>query len=170
LNCITQLALLPEQINKIKSFLDQENKAIEQDMDSTEDSWLGADVENLKQLDILNHYLPSGLTQAVEQIINLKNQEEAITTVERQLAAAAPPKEKLADAVKYAQAELAQAKATYETGRRHCEEIAAAIEKIKGIIAVQRAKHRPKNDEHIIAASAKVQATLNLSERLTSAN
>jgi len=90
--CITQLALLPEQINKIKSFLDQENKAIEQDMDSTEDSWLGADVENLKQLDnILNHYLPSGLTQAVEQIINLKNQEEAITTVERQLAAAAPP-------------------------------------------------------------------------------
>jgi len=40
LNCITQLALLPEQINKIKSFLDQENKAIEQDMDSTEDSWL----------------------------------------------------------------------------------------------------------------------------------
>jgi len=30
----------PEQINKIKSFLDQENKAIEQDMDSTEDSWL----------------------------------------------------------------------------------------------------------------------------------
>jgi len=48
-------------------------------MDSTEDSWLGADVENLKQLDnILNHYLPSGLTQAVEQIINLKNQEEAI--------------------------------------------------------------------------------------------
>jgi len=29
-----------EQINKIKSFLDQENKAIEQDMDSTEDSWL----------------------------------------------------------------------------------------------------------------------------------
>jgi len=104
-----------------------------------------ADVENLKQLDnILNHYLPSGLTQAVEQIINLKNQEEE-ATVERQLAAAAPPEayEKLADAVKYAQAELAQAKATYETGR-HCEEIAAAIEKIKGIIAVQRAKHRPK--------------------------
>jgi len=102
-------------------------------------------VENLKQLDnILNHYLPSGLTQAVEQIINLKNQEEAITTVERQLAAAAPPEAKrLADAVKYAQAELAQAKATYETGRRHCEEIAAAIEKNK-IIAVQRAKHRPK--------------------------
>jgi len=90
-----------EQINKIKSFLDQENKAIEQDMDSTEDSWLGADVENLKQLDnILNHYLPSGLTQAVEQIINLKNQEEAITTVERQLAAAPPEAyEKLADAV-----------------------------------------------------------------------
>jgi len=94
-------------------------------MDSTEDSWLGADVENLKQLDNILNHLPSGLTQAVEQIINLKNQEEAITTVERQLAAAAPPEayEKLADAVKYAQAELAQAKATYETGRRHCEEI-----------------------------------------------
>jgi len=75
----------------------------------------------------------------------------------RQLAAAAPPEayEKLADAVKYAQAELAQAKATYETGRRHCEEIAAAIEKIKGIITASKTSTE-KNDEHIIAASAKV--------------
>jgi len=117
----------------------------------------------LKLDNILNHYLPRG-AQAVEQIINLKNQEEAITTVERQLAAAAPPEayEKLADAVKYAQAELAQAKATYETGRRHCEEIAAAIEKIKELSQYSEQNIDRKNDEHIIAASAKVQATLNL--------
>ncbi len=172
LNCITQLALLPEQIDKIKSFLDQENQAIEQDMDSNEDSWLGADIENLKQLDnILNHYLPSGLTQAVEQISNLKNQEEAIIALERQLAAAAPPEayEKLADAVEYAQAELVQAKANYETGRRRCEAIAAAIEKNRKELSQYSEQNIDrKNDEHIIAASAKVQATLKLfRERLT---
>jgi len=83
--CITQLAR--NKLIKLNRF---STKKIKQSSKiwSTEDSWLGADVENLKQLDnILNHYL-QWLTQAVEQIINLKNQEEAITTVERQLAAA----------------------------------------------------------------------------------
>jgi len=62
---------------------------------------------------------------------------------------------KTADAVKYAQAELAQAKAAYETGRRRCEEIAAALKRLKGIIPVCRQNIDRKNDEHIVA-SAKV--------------
>jgi len=53
--------------------------------------------------------------------------------------------------LKYAQAELAQAKATYETGRRHCEEIAAAIEKIKGLSQYSEQNIDRKKDEHIIS-------------------
>jgi len=133
LNCITQLALLPEQVNKIKIFLDQENQELEQDIGSDEESWLVTDAEALHHLDnLLNHYLPAHAAQALEQMINLKNQEEEITALERQLAAAAPPEayEKLADAVRQAQTELAQTKAVYETVKRRCEELAAAIAKI----------------------------------------
>jgi len=38
LNWITQLAFLPNQIDKIKAFLDQENQVLEQDIDSDEES------------------------------------------------------------------------------------------------------------------------------------
>jgi DNA sulfur modification protein DndD len=166
LNYIGQLAFLPEKIDKIRTFLAQENQALEQDINSDEESWLAVDIETLNQLDnILNHHLPTQLTQAVQEISNLKNQEEDIIAVERQLAAAAPPEayEKLADDVKYAQAELAQAKAAYETGRRRCEEIAAATEKTKKELSRYSEQNiDKKNDEHIIAASAKVQATLKL--------
>jgi DNA sulfur modification protein DndD len=172
LNCLAQLALLPEQIDKIKSFIEQDNQELEQDIDSNEESWLAADTETLNQLVmVLNHYLPTQGTQAVEQVINLKNQEEEITVIEKQLAAAAPPEayEKLASAVRQAQAELAEAKAAYETTRRRCEELAAAIDKTKKELSRYSEQNIDrKNDEHIIAASAKVQATLKLfRERLT---
>ena len=134
LDLIAQVAFLPEQFDKIKSFLDQENQALAQEIDSDKESWLASDIDTLNYLDnVLNHYLATQRTQAVQQLNNLKNQEEEITAIERQLAAAAPPEAyaKLADAVKYAQAELVQVKAIYETQRRRCDEIAAAIEKNK---------------------------------------
>ncbi len=172
LNCITHLALLTEQLDKIKSFLDQENQVLEQNIGSDEESWLAADPEQMNQLDnVLNHYLPIAQVKAVEQLINLKNQEEEITAIERKLAAAAPPEayEKLADAVRHPQAELAQAKASYETAKRQCEELSSAIEKTKKELSQYSEQNIDrKNDEHIIAASAKVQATLKLfRERLT---
>lgn len=172
LNCIAHLALLPEQLDKIKLFLAQENQTLEQDIGSEEKSWLVADAETLKQLDnVINHYLPTHKAIATEQLMNLKNQEEEITSIERQLAAAAPPEayEKLADAVRRSQAELAQAKAVYETARRRCEELATVIEKTKKELSLYGEKNIDrKNDEHIIAVSAEVQATLKLfRERLT---
>lgn len=172
LNCIAQLALLPEQFGKIKTFIEQENQELEQDIESDEESWLAVDTETLNQLVmVLNHYLPTQLPQAVEQLTNLKNQEEEITALEKQLAAAAPPEayEKLASAVRQAQAELAQAKAGYETARRRCDELAATIENTKKELSQYTEQNIDrKNDEHIIAASAKVQATLKLfRERLT---
>ncbi len=172
LNCITHLALLTEQIDKIKSFLDQENQVLEQNIGSDEESWLAAEPEQINQLDkVLKHYLPLDQVKAVEQLINLKNQEEELTAIERKLAAAAPPEayEKLADAVRQAQAELAQAKASYETALRQCKELASAIEKTKKELSQYSEQNIDrKNDEHIITASAKVQATLKLfRERLT---
>lgn len=172
LNCIAELALLPEQLDKIKSFIAQENQELEQDINSNKESWLAPDTETLNQLDdILNHYLPNYQAKAIEQLLNLKNQEEEIIVIERQLAAAAAPEayEKLADAVRYSQAELVQAKAAYETARRRCDELATLIDKTKKELSQYSEQNIDrKNDEHIIKASAKVQDTLKLfRERLT---
>jgi len=172
LNCIAELALLPEQLDKIKSFIAQENQELEQNINSKEELWLATDSETLNQLDnIINHYLPNHQAKAIEQLLNLKNQEEEITAIERQLAAAAAPEayEKLADAVRYSQAELVQAKAAYETARRRCDELATLIDKTKKELSQYSEQNIDrKNDEHIIKASAKVQDTLKLfRERLT---
>ena len=172
LNCIAHMELLPVQFDKIKAFLKQENQELEQNINLDEESWLIADTEALNQLDnILDHYLPNHKATVVEKITNIKNQEEKITTIEKQLAAAAPPEayEKLADAIVRAQAELAIAQASYETGRRRCSELATAVEKTKKELSQYSEQNIDrKNDEHIITASAKVQATLKLfRERLT---
>ena len=172
LNCIFELDLLPEQINRIKAFIEQENRQLEQDIDSNEELWLAADTETLNLLaNILNHYLPTQTTTAREQLTNLKQQEEEVIAIERQLAAAAPPEvyEKLANAVRQAQTDLAQTRATYETARRNCEQIAAKIEKTKKELTQYTEQDIDrKSDEHIITASAKVQATLQVfRERLT---
>lgn len=172
LNCVTQIELSPEQIDKIKLFLDQENQELEQTIGLEEESWLAADAETLNRLEnMINHYLPTQKARVVEQLIKLKNQEEEIIAIEKQLAAAAPPEayEKLADAVTQAQAELVQTKAAYETARRRCEELAAVVEKIKRDLSQYSEQNIDrKNDQHIIAASAKVQTTLKLfKDRLT---
>jgi DNA sulfur modification protein DndD len=108
---------------------------------------------------------------AKEQISSLKNQEENLTAVERQLAVAPAPEvyAQLGDAVKLAQRELAHAHAAYETARRRCDELATVIEKTKKELAQYSEENIDrKNDEHIITASIKVQATLKLfREKLT---
>ncbi len=172
LNCIAQLSLLPEQIDKIKNFLEWENQELERDISLDQESWLVTDTETLNYLDdILNRYLPIDEAKALEQLSYLKNQEEEIAVIEKQLAAAAPPEayEKLADTVRQAQTELAIAKANYETSRRRCEELATVIEQIKQELSRYGEQNiDQKNDEHVIAASTKVQTTLKLfRERLT---
>lgn len=172
LNCVFQLDLLPEQIDRVKAFIKQENQKLEQDIDANEESWLATDTETLNLLDnTLNHYLPTHTNKAVEQLTNLKKQEEEITAIEKQLAAAAPPEvyEKLADIVRQAQAELALCKAAYETARQKCEQIAAKIEKTKKELSQYTEQNIDrKNDDHVITAASKVQTTLKLfRERLT---
>jgi DNA sulfur modification protein DndD len=172
LDCINELALPSKKIDKIKNFLEQENQVLEQQAGENEKSWLGADTEILNQLNnILNHYQPSQIKLAQEQLNKLKNLEEEIASTERQLAAAASPEAyaQLEEAVRLAQAELAQAKASYEAQKRKCEEISALIEKTKkDLVSYGEQNIDLKNDEHIINVSAKVQATLQLfREKLT---
>lgn len=171
LDCINQIALIPEQFNTIKNFIDKEDEELERDINTVEKSWLSADIEALNQLENSIYYLPDKVNKARQQINNIKKQEEETIAIERQIAAAAAPEtyEKLTSEVKQAQTELIQAQTDYETTRKHCEELAKAIDKtIKELSEYSEQNIDIKNDEHIIKASAKVQTTLKLfREKLT---
>ncbi len=171
LNHMQLLALPSEQVDKIKLFLELENQELGQEASGYE-SWLATDTKTLNSLaTILNYYLPTQIKLAGEQLVNLKHQEAEMEATERQIAVAAPPEvyKQLKDAVRQAQADLAEVKATSEIVRRKCEELAERVTNTKKALEDYSEQNIDrKNDEHIITASAKVQATLKLfRERLT---
>ena len=171
LNHMQLLALPSEQVDKIKVFLELENQELGQEASGYE-SWLATDTKTLNSLaTILNYYLPTQIKLAGEQLVNLKHQEAEMEATERQIAVAAPPEvyKQLKDAVRKAQADLAEVKATSEIVRRKCEELAERVTNTKKALEDYSEQNIDrKNDEHIITASAKVQATLKLfRERLT---
>lgn len=172
LNWITQLAISDEQIDKIKYFLNQENQVLEQETNEHEKSWLLPDTETLNQLsNILNYYLHSTKSAAQEKLNLLKNQEEEIITIERQILTAASPEsyQKLVDVLEQAQTEVVEAKANCESAKRHLDELSNNIAKTKKYLEKYTEQNIDrKNNEHIITASTKVQETLKIfRERLT---
>ncbi|MBO3457746.1 DNA sulfur modification protein DndD [Aetokthonos hydrillicola Thurmond2011] len=167
---IAYLGISEEQLDKIKSLIDEENQAFESE--KNQESWLLAEPESLNQLKNLNNYLLENVKIAAQQQLDiLKIKEDEIINLERQLQAAASPEDyqKLVDAVAEAQNEVSEAKANYETATRRLVELEAAIEKCKKDLQQYTKQNLDiKNNEHIITASAKVQETLKLfRERLT---
>lgn len=171
INFITQLAIADEHIDKITSFLEQENIAIAPETTEHE-TWLLSEPETLNQLyNILNYHLDAAKNTAQEQLTLLKNKEEEIITIERQVFASASPEtyQKLVNNLEQAQNNLSEAKAKYETAKRRLDELADNIKKTKKDLEQYTEQNIDrKNNEHIITASAKVQETLKLfRERLT---
>ena len=85
---MTDLGISEEQLDKIKSLINEENQALE--TEKNEESWLLADSETLNQLaNMNNYYLETAKESAQQQIEILKTKEEEIITLERQLQTAA---------------------------------------------------------------------------------
>jgi DNA sulfur modification protein DndD len=172
LDYLVDLDLFPEQLEKIKFFIQQENQFIIEELDIDREAWLHLDEEGIKQLiNLLEHQLPLQINLATQQIEKLKKIEEELDFTERQLAVAASPEDyqKLDDALQAAQKELINCQAAYDAGKRHCDEATKVIEKTKKELekyseqAIDRA-----NNEHIIQSIVKAQKTLQLfRERLT---
>jgi DNA sulfur modification protein DndD len=172
INFITKLAISEEQIDKIKSFIEQENIVTKQQAAENKNSWLVADTETLNQLyNLLNYYLDSAKNAALEKLTLYKNKESEIITIERQVQTYASPEayQKLVDTLEKAQDEVAEAKTNYEIGKHRLDELAISINKTKkGLEQYTEQNIYRKNNDHIIAASAKVQETLKLfREKLT---
>ncbi|WP_026731958.1 DNA sulfur modification protein DndD [Fischerella sp. PCC 9605] len=170
LNLINNLGIPEDKFSKIKSFLDQDVET-RQVASLQEELWLLADDEALSQLGNIIYYLHNAKNSAKQQLANLITKEEEIISLERQVQTAASPEEynKLRDAMRAAQNQVAEAKANCEIARRRLAELEAAIEKLKkDLKAYTDDTIKRQNKEHIIIASVRVQETLKLfRERLT---
>ncbi len=156
LNYIKQISLIPEQLEKIESFIRKENQALDQE---DLEAFIAADAEIIEALgNLMRYQINTDKNAALYCIKILKELDLEITSKERELAAAAAPEAyaELETAVKQAQTEYAKG-------------LAAAIAKTKKeLTRYSEQSIQIQNDQHIINASAKVQATLKLfKQRLT---
>ncbi|BAZ70451.1 MAG: DNA sulfur modification protein DndD [Pelatocladus maniniholoensis HA4357-MV3] len=170
IDLISKLEIENQKLAKIKSFLEEDENRRNTNL-LKEKSWLLVDDEALSQLGNVIYYLHNAKNSVKQQLLNLKNQEEEIINLERQMQTAASPEEydQLRDVMRKAQQKVAEAKASCETVRRHLVELETSIEKCKKDLKeyTEQTIDR-KNREHVITASARVQETLKLfRERLT---
>ncbi|WP_375511981.1 DNA sulfur modification protein DndD [uncultured Nostoc sp.] len=171
LTWLNQVEVSPIEVEKIQLFLIQDVDSLYAKTIQTEAPWLLADDETLSQLDNLIYHLQNSKLFAKEKLAILKNKEEEIHTLERQVQTAAAPEDytKLRQALESAQNQVVEAKANYETIRRRLAELETIIAKSKKELSdytVENIKH--KNSEHIITSAAKVQDTLKIfREKLT---
>lgn len=163
LQFIKSLDLEAKQLRQIRSFLAKQDKEASQNRGET---WLGADVDILHQLtNTLQYALPHQRQIATDHLQQLQTCQEEIETIERYLATAASPEiyDKLVQQVRQAQADVVNLKADREQSQRLLDQAEQTLARTKqelmdyGKLAIDR-----KNDEHTLAAIAKVQDTLQL--------
>ncbi len=161
---LDKISLETQSIEKIKFFLDEENKVLEQSIQFEGKNCLGITEEELQALtNLRQNTLPHQQKLATEAIERLKQLEITRDRIEQQLQSAAPPEEydKLDKAVQNAQQEVSQCKVKLETAEKKYNEIDREIDRAK-----QELKNYSENaidhanNEHIIQSVAKVQKTL----------
>ncbi|MDF5738979.1 MULTISPECIES: DNA sulfur modification protein DndD [unclassified Nostoc] len=171
LSWLSQVEIALTQVEKIQSFLVEDVDNLYAKTLQMAAPWLLADDETLSQLDNLIYHLQNSQLSAQEKLAIIKNKEEEIITLERQVQTAAAPEDytKLRQALEAAQNQVVEAKATYETIRRRLAELETIIAKSKKELSeytVENIKY--KNNQHIITSAAKVQETLKIfREKLT---
>ncbi|MEH1933952.1 MAG: DNA sulfur modification protein DndD [Nostoc sp.] len=171
LSWLSQVEIALTQVEKIQSFLVEDVDNLYAKTLQMKAPWLLADDETLSQLDNLIYHLQNSQISAKEKLAIIKNKEEEIITLERQVQTAAAPEDytKLRQALEAAQNQVVEAKANYETIRRRLAELETIIAKSKKELSeytVENIKY--KNNEHIITSAAKVQETLKIfREKLT---
>ncbi|MEH2081187.1 MAG: DNA sulfur modification protein DndD [Nostoc sp.] len=171
LNWLSELAIASDKVEKINSFLAKDIDSLYTANYQSELPWLLADEENLSQLDNIRYYLQNALNTAKEKLNILKNLEEEIINLARQVQTAAEPEayKKLREAVEEAQNKVSEAKVNYEITRQKLAELATTLDKTKKELQEYTVENiERKNKDHIITSVAKVQETLKVfREKLT---
>ena len=169
LKFIKKIDLTKDKLTQIKTFLDEDTEITNTSLEK--EPWLLADAESLSQLGNILYYLQTTQNTAKQQLKQLKNKEEEIITLERQIQAAAAPEDyqKLVEQVKEAQDKVTDIKSSCETVTRRLIELQAEIDKLKKDLTEYSVQTIERNSKaNIINASSRVQETLKLfRERLT---
>ena len=169
LKFIKKIDLTKDKLTQIKTFLDEDTEITNTSLEK--EPWLLADAESLSQLGNILYYLQTTQNTAKQQLKQLKNKEEEIITLERQIQAAAAPEDyqKLVEQVKEAQDKVTDIKSSCETVTRRLIELQAEIDKLKKDLTEYSVQTIERNSKaNILNASSRVQETLKLfRERLT---
>ena len=169
---LERLPLSEEQLDKIDFFLEQEDRQLDEIINTQGEAYLGIDEETLKQFSsVLNNQIPLKIEQTRTTIANLKQLELELDSLEKQLAIAAPPEayQKLNDALTTAQKKLEKCQLEYDRVQYLDRQLDREIDSTKRELKnYSESNISIANDEHIINSVAKVQKTLNeFRERLT---
>ncbi|MFM6189611.1 DNA sulfur modification protein DndD [Planktothrix sp.] len=169
---LEKLNISQKQLDQIKIYLKDDYQKFADDAENQELIFLGIDEKVFQELKtVLEHQLPSQIQSSENTLEALKKTEEVISSLEQQLAVAAPPEvyEQLLENVSQAQGELTKLETAIEEGEQRCKKCQSQYEKSKKELEKysQNTIDR-KNANHIIDSVAKVQSTLKVfKEKLT---
>ena len=169
---LEKLNISQKQLDQIKIYLKDDYQKFADDAENQELIFLGIDEKVFQDLKtVLEHQLPSQIQSSENTLEALKKIEEVISSLEQQLAVAAPPEvyEQLLENISQAQGELTKLETAIEEGEQRCKKCQSQYEKSKKELEKysQNTIDR-KNANHIIDSVAKVQSTLKIfKEKLT---
>ncbi|MBD2482015.1 DNA sulfur modification protein DndD [Planktothrix sp. FACHB-1365] len=169
---LEELNITQNQLDQIKIYLKEDYQKFADDAENQDLILLGIDEKVFQDLKtVLDHQLPSQIKSSENTLEALRKIETVISSLEQQLAVAAPPEvyEQLLENVSQAQGELTKLETAIEEGEQRCKKCQSQYEKAKKDLEKysQNTIDR-KNVNHIIDSVAKVQSTLKVfKEKLT---
>ncbi|MEA5497020.1 DNA sulfur modification protein DndD [Limnoraphis robusta Tam1] len=169
---ITKISLDEQSVHQIQSFLQEENQALEQEIETEIQPYLEVDTEAVNDLKtVLNIQLPSQNKQAKDCLEQLKTLQDEIDATETKLQTAAAPEvyKKLEEKLKLSQTELLKAQAAYEEGQRNSDQIQRAFTQTKKQLDTYGGETlKSKSSQDLVNRIQKVQETLTqFKEKLT---
>jgi DNA sulfur modification protein DndD len=169
---ITKISLDEQSVYQIQSFLQEENQALEQEIETEIQPYLEVDTEAVNDLKtVLNIQLPSQNKQAKDCLEQLKTLQDEIDATETKLQTAAAPEvyKKLEEKLKLSQTELLKAQAAYEEGQRNFDQIQRAFTQTKKQLDTYGGETlKSKSSQDLVNRIQKVQETLTqFKEKLT---
>ncbi len=172
LDYLQQQPAFKNQLSDVQSFLERDNQALIDQIESKKTGWLGAEAEVLNQLDnILKYDLDRDAQKASEIQVQIIKLESELDLIDRQVAAAASPEEytRLKTQEATARELVSQLKANQITTARRQEELDRIITKTRSELATYTETNiQLKHDQQLVDSIAKVKATLEIfREKLT---
>ncbi|VXD23263.1 DNA sulfur modification protein DndD [Planktothrix paucivesiculata] len=169
---LEELNIAKKQLESVKIYLETDYQNLTENHHNQEKIFLEIDEKVFSQLGtFLDHQLPSQIQQSQDVLEALRVIEDTLSSLDKQLAIAAPPEvyEQLLETVSQAQTEYTKIETAIEVAEQHAKKCLTEYEKVKKELEKysQNTIDR-KNANHIIETISKVQNSLKIfKEKLT---